>query len=68
MSDYSVGDRVRWHNGEDDTEGIILEQRTENFEFNGQLFAATDDDPTFIVRSENSGHTAAHHGRALRKA
>lgn len=62
-----VGDRVTWHTGMNDTQGFIIECRVENTEFDGDVYTASEDDPTFIVESEH-GHRAARHGGALRRA
>ena len=49
------------------TRGEIEERRTKDFEFDGQKFTASEDEPAFIVKSEKSGKRAAHKGSALRK-
>lgn len=64
---YEVGDRVRWHTGEDDTQGIIVERRVDDSEFDGHKYVGSETEPTFIVESEH-GRRAAHHGAALRRA
>lgn len=61
------GDRVSWNTSQGRTQGRIIERRTADFEFRGQHFTATDDEPAFIVESEKSGDRAAHKGSALRK-
>ena len=38
-----------------------------DFQFAGQKFTASADDPAFIVESEKSGNQAAHKRSALRK-
>ena len=47
--------------------GRVVERRTSDFEFAGQHFTASSDEPAFIVESEKSGDRAAHKGSALRK-
>jgi hypothetical protein len=41
----------------------VLKKRTE---VGGQVFAATPDDPRYLVRSEKSGKETARRGEALR--
>jgi hypothetical protein len=67
MADLHVGDRVSWNTSQGRTRGKIVERRTSDFEFAGQHFTATSDDPSFLVESEKSGDRAAHRGSALRK-
>jgi hypothetical protein len=62
-----VGDRVSWSTSQGRTRGTVEERRTKDFEFDGQKFTASDDEPAFIVKSEKSGKGAAHKGSALRK-
>jgi hypothetical protein len=61
------GDRVSWMTSQGRTRGTIKEVRTKDFEFDGQKFTATAEQPAFIVVSEKSGKLAAHKGSALRK-
>jgi hypothetical protein len=63
----SVGDRVSWNTSQGRTRGTIVEKRSSDFEFDGQHFTASSDDPAFIVESEKSGKRAAHQHGALRK-
>lgn len=61
------GDRVSWNTSQGRTRGRVVERRVRDFEFAGQQFTASEDDPAFIVESEKSGNRAAHKGSALRK-
>ena len=67
MADLHVGDRVSWNTSQGRTRGKIVERKTADFEFAGQHFTASHDDPSFLVESEKSGDRAAHRGSALRK-
>ena len=66
MSSISVGDRVSWQTSQGRTSGRVVEKKTSDFEFAGQHFAATSEDPAFVVESKATGARAAHRGRALR--
>ena len=67
MADLHVGDRVSWNTSQGRTRGRIVERKTADFEFAGQHFTATSDNPSFLVESEKSGDRAAHRGSALRR-
>ena len=61
------GDRVSWNTPQGRTQGSVVERRTSDFQFAGQHFTASADEPAYIVESEKSGDRAAHKGSALRK-
>jgi hypothetical protein len=63
----SKGDRVSWNTSQGRTRGEVTAVRTKDFEFAGQHFTASEDDPAYIIRSEKSGSEAAHKRSALRK-
>jgi hypothetical protein len=65
--DLSKGDRVSWSTSQGRTHGTVEEKRTKDFQFAGQKFTASEDEPAYIVKSEKSGDEAAHKGSALRK-
>lgn len=67
MTDLSKGDRVSWNTPQGRTHGTIVERRTSDFDFEGQHFTASSDEPAYIVESEKSGSKAAHKGSALNK-
>jgi len=67
MSELSTGDRVSWNTSQGRTRGHIVERKSSDFEFAGQHFTATSEDPAFIVESEKTQAKAAHKGSALRK-
>lgn len=61
------GDRVSWNTSQGRTQGRVVERKTADFDFAGQHFTASRDEPSFVVESEKSGDRAAHKGSALRK-
>jgi hypothetical protein len=61
----AVGDHVTWNTPQGKTTGKVVEKKTKDFQFDGQHFTASDDDPAFLVESEKSGKRAAHKGSAL---
>ena len=66
-SEFTKGDRVSWNTSQGRTQGVVVDRKTRAFQFAGQHFTASDDEPAFIVESEKSGDRAAHKGSALRK-
>ncbi|MDQ6698211.1 MAG: DUF2945 domain-containing protein [Actinomycetota bacterium] len=62
-----VGDRVSWSTEQGRTRGRIVDRKTKDFQFAGQRFRASPDDPKFLVESEKSGKRAAHAAGALRR-
>lgn len=66
-SELSKGDRVSWDTSQGRTRGEVVEKKTKAFQFEGQKFTASSDEPAYIVKSEKTGAKAAHKGSALRK-
>ncbi|SBN62213.1 Protein of unknown function (DUF2945) [Curtobacterium sp. 9128] len=64
----SKGDEVHWNTSQGKTTGTLVQKRVSDFEFDGQQFKPTDDDPYWIVESEKTGKRAAHKESALTKA
>lgn len=62
---FSKGDKVSWNTSQGTTEGTVQEQRTDDFDFQGQSFKPTVDDPYYIVESDKTGAQAAHQQSAL---
>jgi Hypervirulence associated proteins TUDOR domain len=64
---YSKGDKVSWNTSQGKTHGVVEEKKTSEFQFKGQKFNASKDEPYYVVKSEKSGETAAHKESALSK-
>jgi hypothetical protein len=62
---FRKGDKVSWNTSQGTTHGVVEEKHTEDFRHKSQKFTASPDDPVYVVRSEKSGSTAAHHESAL---
>jgi hypothetical protein len=67
MSSLAIGDRVSWNTPQGRTRGRVVERKDKDFEFAGQHFTASSEEPAFIVESEKTDARAAHKGSALRK-
>lgn len=62
---FSKGDKVSWNTSQGTTHGTVQEKRTDDFQFEGQQFRPTDDEPYYIVESDKTGSGAAHKESAL---
>ena len=62
----SKGDKVSWNTSQGTTHGKTVERKTEEFEFDGQKFKASDDEPYWIVESDKTGARAAHKESTLK--
>ncbi|MCU1689295.1 MAG: hypothetical protein JWN61_2742 [Pseudonocardiales bacterium] len=60
-----IGDDVSWRTSQGTTHGTIIKRHTADFQFDGQKFTASRDEPAFIVESAKTGAQAAHKGSAL---
>jgi len=67
MSNFTKGDKITWNTSQGPTHGTVEEKRVKDFEFDGQHFTASSDDPAYIVKSDKTGAKAAHKGAALTK-
>ncbi len=67
MSDFRKGDRVSWHSHGSTAHGEVLRKITEDTELAGRTVRASEDDPQYLVRSDESGGEAVHKPSALRR-
>jgi hypothetical protein len=65
---FAKGDEVHWNTSQGRTTGTLVQKRVREFEFDGQTFKPTDDDPYWIVESSKTGAKAAHKESALTRA
>jgi hypothetical protein len=61
------GDRVAWRFRGRRVVGTVRDVLTSRAVLNGQVVAASEDDPRYVVRSEKSGKETTRRRRALRK-
>ena len=54
------GDHVSWNTSQGETEGKVVDKKTDDFEIYGKKRKASKDDPQVIVESDKSGKEAAH--------
>ena len=66
MSDeLDKGDHVAWKSHGGEAVGEVLEKITSDTEAGGRTVRASEDDPQYLVRSDESGGEAVHKPSAL---
>ncbi|KQQ05485.1 MULTISPECIES: DUF2945 domain-containing protein [unclassified Rathayibacter] len=61
------GDKISWNTSQGETHGELVEKKTKEFQFEGQTFKASDDEPYWIVQSDKTDAKAAHKESSLTK-
>lgn len=64
---FKAGDHVRWNSEAGYVSGRIIKVHIKDFNYKGYRHHATGDDPQYEIKSDKTGHVAAHKGRALKK-
>ena len=59
------GDKISWNTSQGETHGELVEKKTKEFQFEGQKFNASDDEPYWIVQSDKTDAKAAHKESSL---
>ena len=65
QEEFQQGDEVEWNTPQGKTRGTVKKKLTERTEVGGQTVAASEDDPRYLVESEQTGKEAAHKPDAL---
>ncbi|MGF1570720.1 MAG: DUF2945 domain-containing protein [Nodosilinea sp.] len=63
---FNLGDRVEWHSSGGTSQGVIKEIITAPRDFKGHHFAASEENPEYLVESDQSGKQAIHKAEALK--
>ena len=66
-SKFKVGDHVSWNSEAGRVSGVIIQIHTRNFDYKGYTHHASEDEPQYEIKSDNTDHIAAHKVSALRK-
>ena len=61
------GDKVEWSSHGGKAEGKVKRKLTSDTKLKGQQIRASEDDPRYLVESEESGGEAAHKESALKR-
>jgi hypothetical protein len=64
---FKKGDKVEWETSQGTTSGTVKKKLTEPTDIKGHHVAASEDNPEYLVESEESGGQAAHKPEALKK-
>jgi hypothetical protein len=64
---FKKGDQVEWETSQGTTSGTVKKKLTEPTDIKGHHVAASEDNPEYLVESEESGGQAAHKPEALKK-
>lgn len=68
MKVFKVGDHVCWNSEAGRVAGTIIAVHTADFDYKGHVHHASKDDPQHEIRSDRTGHVAAHRGAVLELA
>ena len=66
--EFKQGDTVEWNTPQGKTRGTVKKKLTSQTQVGRQKVNASEDDPRYLVESQNSGKEAAHKPDALSKA
>jgi hypothetical protein len=67
MTEFSVGDRVRWNSEAGTVTGVIVKKHTRDVEYKGHVRRCSEQDPQYEIKSEKTQHVAMHKPSALTK-
>ncbi|MEV7662095.1 DUF2945 domain-containing protein [Paenarthrobacter sp. NPDC089316] len=59
------GTHVEWNTPQGTTHGKVIEKQTSDFELDGKIHRASEDEPQYVVESDKTGARAAHKASAL---
>jgi len=65
---FKIGDHVIWNSEAGRVSGTIQKIHTRDFDYKGYTHHASADDPQCEIKSDKTGHIAAHKGGALTKS
>ncbi|WP_193194535.1 DUF2945 domain-containing protein [Nostoc sp. MG11] len=64
---FKKGDKVEWNTAQGKTTGKVVKKLTSPTDIKGHHVAASEDNPEYLVESDNTGKQAAHKPDALKK-
>lgn len=65
--EFKKGDKVRWNTPQGKTSGTVQKKITERMKIKEHQVDASEDEPQYLVKSDQSGDEAAHKPEALEK-
>jgi Hypervirulence associated proteins TUDOR domain len=67
MTQFKVGDHVRWNSEAGYVTGKIVKVHKKDTDYKGYTHHATIDNPQYEIQSDKSDHVAMHKGTALQR-
>ena len=64
---FNQGDKVQWASGSGTATGTVQKRVTEETTVKGNTVAASEDDPRYLVKNDNTGNVSGHKAEALSK-
>jgi hypothetical protein len=64
---FKAGDKVEWHSSQGTIRGTVRKKLTAPTEIKGHRVAASEENPEYLVVSDETGAEAAHKPSALKK-
>jgi hypothetical protein len=65
--EFKVGDHVEWNSEAGQVRGKIRKKITSATKFKTYTARATQEEPQYLIKSDNTDHMAMHKGTALEK-
>ena len=65
---FKIGDHVAWNSEAGHVRGTIVAVHTRDVLWKGYVHHATEDDPQYEIKSDETDHVALHKGSALKMA
>ena len=64
---FKVGEHVSWNSEAGRVSGRIVQAHTRDVNYKGYVHHASEDDPQYEIKSDETDHIALHKGRVLRR-
>jgi hypothetical protein len=64
---FKQGDKVSWNTPQGKTHGTVKRKLTADTHVKGTKISASEDDPRYLVESDNTGERAAHKPGSLER-
>ena len=62
---FKIGDHVSWNSEAGRVRGRIIKVHTKNVDYKGYIHHATEGEPQYEIKSDNTDHVALHKAKAL---
>lgn len=62
---FQPGDKVKWNSTQGEVQGEVKQKLTSKKQIKGHTAKASEEEPQYLVESEQTGHQAAHKPQSL---